>query len=151
MNIQPQKPVVFACADCSAAGRLAYEVALELDRRQAAEMSCLAADLKPFTRLWKGGRCGLLMAVQLNAAEQFLTARHGPLTTTFASTPSASERKPACHPVLICRRLSMKFSVECWRISLLIANYHGTKKLRTNIRKPLCEIRTRWSIIGQEL
>jgi uncharacterized metal-binding protein len=57
MNVQKRKPVVFACAGCSAAGRLAYELALELDRRQAAEMSCLAglaAELRPFTRLIAG-------------------------------------------------------------------------------------------------
>ena len=54
MCVEERKPVVFACAGCSAAGRLAYDLALELDRRQAAEMSCLAglaAELKPFTRL----------------------------------------------------------------------------------------------------
>ena len=35
-------PLVFACSGCSHAGRLAYDVALELDRRGVAEMSCLA-------------------------------------------------------------------------------------------------------------
>jgi uncharacterized metal-binding protein len=57
MNVNEPKPVVFACAGCSAAGRLAYDVALELDRRQSAEMSCLAgfaAELQPFTRLVEG-------------------------------------------------------------------------------------------------
>jgi uncharacterized metal-binding protein len=37
-----RKPLVYACAGCSFAGRLAYEVALELDARGTAEMSCLA-------------------------------------------------------------------------------------------------------------
>lgn len=36
------KPVVFACAGCSYAGQIAYRLALELDRRGIAEMSCLA-------------------------------------------------------------------------------------------------------------
>ena len=57
MSAIERKPVVFACAGCSAAGRLAYDLALEFDRRQAAEMSCLAglaAELKPFTALVKG-------------------------------------------------------------------------------------------------
>jgi uncharacterized metal-binding protein len=47
------KPVVFACAGCSLAGRAAYDVALELDRRGEAEMSCLAglaARKKPFLK-----------------------------------------------------------------------------------------------------
>ena len=35
-------PLVYACAGCSAAGRLAYDIALELQRRGVAEMSCLA-------------------------------------------------------------------------------------------------------------
>ena len=41
MTSQP-KPLLFACAGCSFAGRLAYDLALELDRRGHAEMSCLA-------------------------------------------------------------------------------------------------------------
>ena len=54
MSVERRKPVVFACAGCSAAGRLAYDLALELDRRQTVEMSCLAgfaAQLNPFTWL----------------------------------------------------------------------------------------------------
>jgi uncharacterized metal-binding protein len=35
-------PLVYACAGCSPAGRLAYDLAQELDRRGIAEMSCLA-------------------------------------------------------------------------------------------------------------
>lgn len=35
-------PIVFACSGCSAAGQLANQVALELNRRGMAEMSCLA-------------------------------------------------------------------------------------------------------------
>lgn len=35
-------PIVFACSGCSNAGQLAGRVALELDRRGIAEMSCLA-------------------------------------------------------------------------------------------------------------
>lgn len=37
-----QLPLVFACSGCSPAGRLAYDLAQELDRRGVAEMSCLA-------------------------------------------------------------------------------------------------------------
>lgn len=37
-----QLPLVLACAGCSPAGRLAYELAQELDRRGLAEMTCLA-------------------------------------------------------------------------------------------------------------
>jgi len=49
----PPLPLVYACAGCSFAGRMAYEVAQELTRRQAAQMSCLAgvaAGLSVFTQ-----------------------------------------------------------------------------------------------------
>lgn len=42
MSVQSKPPVVFACSGCSSAGQLANNVALELDRRGIAEMSCLA-------------------------------------------------------------------------------------------------------------
>ena len=35
-------PLLFACSGCSYAGRTAYELAQELDRRGIVEMSCLA-------------------------------------------------------------------------------------------------------------
>jgi uncharacterized metal-binding protein len=38
----PKPPLAFACAGCSAAGRMAYDLALELDRLGEVEMSCLA-------------------------------------------------------------------------------------------------------------
>lgn len=46
-----RRPIVFACAGCSFAARLSWELAKELDRRGIAEMSCLAgigARKKPF-------------------------------------------------------------------------------------------------------
>jgi uncharacterized metal-binding protein len=46
-------PLVYACAGCSFAGRVAYDVAQELTRRHVAEMSCLAgvaAELPVFTQ-----------------------------------------------------------------------------------------------------
>ncbi len=41
-RMSPKIPIVFACSGCSNAGQLAGRVALELDRRGIAEMSCLA-------------------------------------------------------------------------------------------------------------
>jgi uncharacterized metal-binding protein len=40
--MRTQLPIVFACSGCSDAGQLANQLALELDRRGIAEMSCLA-------------------------------------------------------------------------------------------------------------
>lgn len=37
-----KRPILFACSGCSNAGQLANQIALELDRRGLAEMSCLA-------------------------------------------------------------------------------------------------------------
>lgn len=49
----PSLPLVYACAGCSLAGRVAYDVAQELTRRNVAQMSCLAgvaAELPVFTK-----------------------------------------------------------------------------------------------------
>ncbi|MFM2427654.1 MAG: hypothetical protein RL707_1481, partial [Pseudomonadota bacterium] len=35
-------PLVYACSGCSSAAQLANQVALQLDRRGIAEMSCIA-------------------------------------------------------------------------------------------------------------
>jgi uncharacterized metal-binding protein len=42
MEKASRKPILFACAGCSDAGRAAYDLAQELTRRGVAEMSCLA-------------------------------------------------------------------------------------------------------------
>lgn len=50
-------PLVYACAGCSFAGRVSYELAQELSRGQVAEMSCLAglaAMLLAFLRVLEG-------------------------------------------------------------------------------------------------
>ncbi len=38
----PQLPLVYSCSGCSSAAQLANHVALQLDRRGLAEMSCIA-------------------------------------------------------------------------------------------------------------
>ncbi|HCY16199.1 MAG: zinc-binding protein [Curvibacter sp. GWA2_64_110] len=43
MNEQPaNRPLVYSCSGCSSAAQLANQVALQLDRRGVAEMSCIA-------------------------------------------------------------------------------------------------------------
>jgi len=52
-----RKPLVFACAGCSFAARLSWDLAKELDRRGLAEMSCLAgvaAGKRVFLRQLRG-------------------------------------------------------------------------------------------------
>jgi uncharacterized metal-binding protein len=82
MSVDEGKAVVFACAGCSAAGRLAYDLALELDRRQAAEMSCLAglaAELKPFTRLVSGRPVWVVDGCPIQCARAILKQQGRPI------------------------------------------------------------------------
>ena len=52
-------PLVYACSGCSSAAQLANHVALQLDRRGVAEMSCIAGvggDVPKLVRLATSGR-----------------------------------------------------------------------------------------------
>jgi uncharacterized metal-binding protein len=64
-------PLVFACAGCSFAGRLAYDLAHDLDQRRVAQMSCLAglaADLPYFRRQVHGRRLWIIDGCPLECA-----------------------------------------------------------------------------------
>jgi uncharacterized metal-binding protein len=65
-------PLVYACAGCSHAGRVAYEIAQELNNRHAAEMSCLAgvaAELPVFLNLMDGRDVWLIDGCPLECAK----------------------------------------------------------------------------------
>jgi uncharacterized metal-binding protein len=52
-------PIVYACSGCSSAAQLANHVALQLDRRGVAEMSCISGiggDVPSLLKLAKSGR-----------------------------------------------------------------------------------------------
>ena len=52
-------PLVYSCSGCSSAAQLANHVALQLDRRGVAEMSCIAGvggDVPQLVRLARSGR-----------------------------------------------------------------------------------------------
>ncbi len=52
-------PLVYSCSGCSSAAQTANYVALQLDRRGAAEMSCIAGiggDVPPLLKLARSGR-----------------------------------------------------------------------------------------------
>ncbi|MEO7937910.1 MAG: putative zinc-binding protein [Burkholderiaceae bacterium] len=54
-----QRPLVYSCSGCSSAAQLANHVALQLDRRGLAEMSCIAGvggDVRSLVRLAQSGR-----------------------------------------------------------------------------------------------
>ena len=55
----PKLPIVYSCSGCSSAAQLANHVALQLDRRGLAEMSCIAGvggDVPKLVRLAQSGR-----------------------------------------------------------------------------------------------
>jgi uncharacterized metal-binding protein len=60
MNAErPQLPLVYSCSGCSSAAQLANHVAVQLDRRGAAEMSCIAGvggDVPALLRVARSGR-----------------------------------------------------------------------------------------------
>lgn len=52
-------PLVYACSGCSSAAQLANQVALQLDRRGVAEMSCIAGvggDVPQLLKIARSGR-----------------------------------------------------------------------------------------------
>ena len=58
-KISSKQPLVYACSGCSSAAQLANDIALHLDRKGSAEMSCISGvggDVKPLVRTAKSGR-----------------------------------------------------------------------------------------------
>ena len=52
-------PIVYSCSGCSSAAQMANHIALDLDRRGVAEMSCIAGvggDVPSLVKLAKSGR-----------------------------------------------------------------------------------------------
>lgn len=80
----PNRPVVFACAGCSSAGRHAYDLALELDRRGEAEMSCLAglaAKKTVFLRKIEGRRVWIVDGCPIECSRGVLDEMQQPAHT----------------------------------------------------------------------
>ena len=76
----PDHPLVYSCSGCSSAAQLANHVALQLDRRGVAEMSCIAGVGGDVPHLLKTARSGrpiiALDGCPLVCAKSVL-ARHG--------------------------------------------------------------------------
>jgi uncharacterized metal-binding protein len=79
-NKEDALPLVYSCSGCSSAAQMANHVALQLDRRGIAEMSCIAGvggDVPALVRLAASGRA--IMAIDgcpLACARKCL-GRHG--------------------------------------------------------------------------
>lgn len=79
-------PLVYSCSGCSSAAQLANHVALQLDRRGTAEMSCIAGvggHVPKLVRLAKSGRpiialdgCPLNCVANSLAQHQLVATRH---------------------------------------------------------------------------
>lgn len=73
-------PIVYSCSGCSTAAQMANFVAVQLDRREVAEMSCIAGvggDVKSLVA--KATRAGQIVAIdgcELKCVQSCL-ARHG--------------------------------------------------------------------------
>ena len=73
-------PLVYSCSGCSSAAQMANHIALDLDRRGVAEMSCIAGvggDVPSLVKLAKSGRPVVVVdGCPLECARNCL-ARHG--------------------------------------------------------------------------
>lgn len=59
MASRKELPLVYSCSGCSSAAQMANHVALQLDRRNAAEMSCIAGvggDVPALVKVARSGR-----------------------------------------------------------------------------------------------
>ena len=71
-------PLVYSCSGCSSAAQMANHVALRLDRRGAAEMSCIAGgDVAALVRLAGSGRTIMAIDGCPVACARKCLARHG--------------------------------------------------------------------------
>lgn len=83
---QAKLPLVYACSGCSSAAQLANHVALQLDRRGVAEMSCIAGvggDVPSLLKVARSGRpivaldgCPLACVKSTLARHDLTPARH---------------------------------------------------------------------------
>ena len=76
----PQLPLVYSCSGCSSAAQLANHVALQLDRRGLAEMSCIAGvggDVPYLLKIAQSGRAIVALDGCPLVCVKSCLARHG--------------------------------------------------------------------------
>lgn len=74
------RPLVYSCSGCSSAAQLANHVALQLDRRGVAEMSCIAGvggDVPYLLKIMRSGRPIIALDGCPLVCVQSCLARHG--------------------------------------------------------------------------
>lgn len=73
-------PLVYSCSGCSSAAQAANHIALQLDRRGVAEMSCIAGvggDVPHLVKIAKSGRPIIALDGCVLACAKSCLARHG--------------------------------------------------------------------------
>ena len=76
----PDFPLVYSCSGCSSAAQMANHVALQLDRRGVAQMSCIAGvggDVPHLLKIAKSGRPIIALDGCVLACTKSTLARHG--------------------------------------------------------------------------
>jgi uncharacterized metal-binding protein len=76
----PKFPLVYSCSGCSSAAQTANHVALQLDRRGVAEMSCIAGiggDVPQLLKTARSGRPVIVLDGCPLACARSCLARHG--------------------------------------------------------------------------
>jgi uncharacterized metal-binding protein len=73
-------PIVYSCSGCSSAAQMANHIALELDKRAVAQMSCIAGvggDVPALVKIAKSGRPVIALDGCPLACARSCLARHG--------------------------------------------------------------------------
>lgn len=101
----PRPPLVYSCSGCSSAAQLANHVAIRLDRRSLAEMSCIAGvggDVPHLLKIAKSGRpivaldgCPLVCVKSSLARHGLTPARHYQLQQYGVKKRSHEDFDPA--------------------------------------------------------
>jgi uncharacterized metal-binding protein len=82
----PDLPLVYSCSGCSSAAQLANHVAVQLDRRGIAEMSCIAGvggDVPHLVKIAQSGRPVIALDGCALACARNCLARHGVEPTQY--------------------------------------------------------------------
>jgi uncharacterized metal-binding protein len=82
----PDLPLVYSCSGCSSAAQLANHVAMQLDRRGIAEMSCIAGvggDVPHLVKIAQSGRPVVALDGCALACARNCLARHGVEPTQY--------------------------------------------------------------------
>ena len=96
MSSRAHLPLVYSCSGCSSAAQMANYLAIALDRRGLAEMSCIAGvggDVPKLVRLAKSGRRIIGIDGCALACVRSSLARHGVETTEYHVLSDQGVRK----------------------------------------------------------